>query len=38
MRFVRAGGRRSIVTALDQLATAIDGHIGTVIENPVRER
>ena len=38
MRFVRAGGRRSIVTALDQLATAIDGHIGTVIENPERER
>jgi carbamate kinase len=38
MRFVRAGGRRSIVTALDQLATAIDGRIGTVIENPVTER
>ncbi|GAB3880437.1 carbamate kinase [Terrabacter terrigena] len=38
MRFVRAGGRRSIVTALDQLATAIDGQIGTVIENPERER
>ena len=38
MRFVRAGGRRSIVTALDQLAAAIDGHIGTVIENPGTER
>ncbi|NUQ32122.1 MAG: carbamate kinase [Dermatophilaceae bacterium] len=38
MRFVRAGGSRSIVTALDQLATAIDGHIGTVIENPEKER
>jgi carbamate kinase len=38
MRFVRAGGRRSIVTALDQLAAAIDGQIGTVIENPERER
>ncbi|HEY9329829.1 MAG TPA: amino acid kinase [Streptomyces sp.] len=38
MRFVRAGGRRSIITALDLLATAIDGQVGTVIENPERER
>jgi carbamate kinase len=38
MRFVRAGGSRSIITALDQLAPAIDGHVGTVIENPERER
>jgi carbamate kinase len=38
MRFVRSGGSRSIITALDQLAPAIDGHVGTVIENPERER
>jgi carbamate kinase len=38
LRFVRAGGSRSIITALDQLATAVDGHVGTVIENPERER
>ncbi|MCU1537610.1 MAG: carbamate kinase [Humibacillus sp.] len=33
LRFVRAGGSRSIITALDQLASAVDGHIGTVIDN-----
>ena len=38
LRFVRSGGSRSIITALDQLAAAIDGHVGTVIENPERER
>jgi carbamate kinase len=38
MRFVRSGGSRSIITALDQLAPAIDGRVGTVIENPERER
>lgn len=38
LRFVRSGGSRSIITALDQLAPAIDGHVGTVIENPERER
>jgi carbamate kinase len=38
MRFVRSGGSRSIITALDQLAPAIDGQVGTVIENPERER
>src|SRR6476659_4846262 len=38
LRFVRSGGSRSIITALDQLATAVDGHVGTVIENPARER
>ncbi len=38
MRFVRSGGSRSIITALDQLAQAIDGQVGTVIENPDRER
>jgi carbamate kinase len=34
MRFVRAGGRRSIITALDQITQAVDYGIGTVIENP----
>src|SRR6476659_9800029 len=38
LRFVRSGGSRAITTALDQLATAVDGHVGTVIENPARER
>ncbi len=38
LRFVRSGGTRSIITALDQLAPAIDGNVGTVIENPERER
>ena len=38
LRFVRSGGSLSIITALDQLAPAIDGHVGTVIENPERER
>ena len=38
LRFVRSGGSRSIITALDQLAPAIDGNVGTVIENPTRER
>ena len=34
MRFVRAGGRRSIITALDQITDAVDHGVGTVIENP----
>jgi carbamate kinase len=38
MRFVRGGGSRSVITALDQLAAAVDGHVGTVIENPATER
>ena len=41
MRFVRSGGSRSIITALDQLATAVDGPVGTVgtvIENHPKER
>ena len=36
LRFVRSGGRRSIITALDRIAEAIDspeGRVGTVIEN-----
>src|SRR5829696_4969221 len=37
MRFVRSGGSRSIITALDQLARSIDGHVGTIIENPVEK-
>ena len=34
LRFVRAGGRRSIITSLDQITDAVDHGIGTVIENP----
>jgi carbamate kinase len=34
MRFVRSGGRRSIITSLDQITDAVDHGIGTVIENP----
>ncbi len=34
LRFVRGGGRRSIITALDQITDAVDHGIGTVIENP----
>ena len=36
LRFVRSGGRRSIITALDRITEAIDsadGRVGTVIEN-----
>ncbi len=32
MRFVRAGGSRSVITCLDQIATAINGEVGTIIE------
>ncbi len=32
MRFVRAGGSRSVITSLDQIAAAIDGEVGTIIE------
>ena len=34
MRFVRSGGRRSIITSLDQITDAVDHGVGTVIENP----
>lgn len=34
MRFVRSGGRRSIITSLDNITQAIDNGAGTVIENP----
>jgi carbamate kinase len=33
MRFVRNGGRRSVITALDRIADAVDGEVGTVVEN-----
>jgi carbamate kinase len=33
MRFVRSGGRRSVITALDRIALAVDGQVGTVVEN-----
>ncbi|WP_374968403.1 carbamate kinase [Terrabacter sp. BE26] len=38
LRFVRSGGSRSIITALDQLAPAVEGQVGTIIENPSPER
>jgi carbamate kinase len=34
MRFVRHGGRRSVITALDRIADALHGDVGTVIGNP----
>lgn len=37
MRFVRGGGRRSIITALDQITAAVDHGVGTVIDNSVTE-
>ena len=36
LRFVRSGGQRSIITALDRITEAIeatDGRVGTVIQN-----
>lgn len=32
LRFVRAGGTRSVITALDRIADALSGTVGTVIE------
>jgi carbamate kinase len=32
LRFVRAGGTRSVITALDRIADALDGDVGTVVE------
>ena len=32
LRFVRSGGTRSVITALELIAEAVDGDIGTVIE------
>jgi len=34
LRFVRAGGRRSVITDLSRIAAAVDGGVGTVVENP----
>jgi carbamate kinase len=37
LRFVRSGGQRSIITALDRITEAVesaDSSVGTVIENP----
>lgn len=34
LRFVRSGGARSVITALDRLAPAVEGQVGTIIENP----
>ena len=33
LRFVRAGGTRSVITALDRIADALSGTVGTVIEH-----
>jgi carbamate kinase len=33
LRFVRQGGRRSVITALDRITDALDGSVGTVIDN-----
>lgn len=32
MRFVEAGGRRAVITSLDNVADAVDGLVGTVVE------
>ncbi len=34
LRFVRHGGRRSVITALDRIADALHGDVGTVVGNP----
>jgi carbamate kinase len=34
LRFVRGGGRRSVITALDRIADAVAGEVGTIIESP----
>jgi carbamate kinase len=33
LRFVRGGGRRSVITALDRIADAVAGEVGTIIES-----
>ena len=33
LRFVRSGGRRSVITVLDRIADAVDGEVGTVVED-----
>jgi carbamate kinase len=35
LRFVRSGGRRAVITALARIADAVEGRVGTVVENPV---
>ena len=37
LRFVRHGGRRSVITALDRIADALQGDVGTIIE-PINGR
>jgi len=34
LRFVRGGGHRSVITALDRIADAVAGEVGTIIESP----
>ena len=38
LRFVRNGGTRSVITALDLITDGVEGRVGTVIENPEEER
>jgi carbamate kinase len=33
LRFVRGGGTRGVITALDLIAEAVDGSAGTVVQN-----
>lgn len=33
LRFVRTGGRRSVITDLSRIADAVEGGVGTVVEN-----
>lgn len=39
IRFVRGGGRRCVITALDRIADALEGDVGTIVEPtaPARE-
>jgi carbamate kinase len=34
IRFVRSGGGRSVITALDRIADALEGTVGTIVEGP----
>ena len=34
LRFVEAGGPRSVITSLDRIGEALEGRAGTVIANP----
>ena len=34
LRFVRSGGRRAVITDLARIADAVEGDVGTIVENP----